>query len=99
MKKSFRFIFVMILTMIFVCSCTDSAPEIVPEYKIETGDVNFDGLSVTWGFSMSRYMDGVIFSDLFREQILLITLWKDKSQSNLLITVRLLLITTLTPQL
>ena len=59
MKKSFRFIFVMILTMIFVCSCTDSAPEIVPEYKIETGDVNFDGLSVTWGFSMSRYMDGV----------------------------------------
>ncbi|MBE6897082.1 MAG: extracellular solute-binding protein [Ruminococcaceae bacterium] len=59
MKKTSKFA-VFFLSVLFILSaCQTSEPEIVPEYKIETGDVNFDGLSVTWGFSMSRYMDGV----------------------------------------
>lgn len=48
------------LTFVFImCSCSESAEEIIPEYIDGINGSNLDGMTVNWGFSMSRYKEGV----------------------------------------
>ena len=51
---------VLLLVFVLICSsCSQEAPEIIPEYEISLNGMNLDGLTVNWGFSMDRYHDNV----------------------------------------
>ncbi|MBO5036954.1 MAG: extracellular solute-binding protein [Clostridia bacterium] len=59
MKKIVR-IFVLVLSILFVlCACQSEQPEVVPEYNPSADGSDLDGLELVWGFSMSRYNEGV----------------------------------------
>jgi ABC-type glycerol-3-phosphate transport system substrate-binding protein len=59
MNRSFRSVSLLLLLIFIFCSCAETVEEIIPEYS--SGDIgtNLDGLKINWGFSMSRYKEGV----------------------------------------
>ena len=60
MKKSLIKFLTVLITVLFVfCSCASEQLEIIPEYNPNSDGADLDGLTVTWGFSMSRYNEDV----------------------------------------
>ena len=59
MKKCIRILALTLAVLFVLCSCQSEQPEIVPDYNPSMDGGDLDGLELVWGFSMSRYAEGV----------------------------------------
>jgi len=79
MKRNLIRVISFVMTiMISLCACASEQAEIVPEYDSNSDLGDLDGLTINWGFSMSRYNEdvdnvfgfkpGTVFADMALER-------------------------------